>query len=137
MGSRLRNRTLRGMAMKKRIARRVLCIGNDLVNLNLRCALLKEHGLEAVSCGNGHEGIFRFAHGDIHLVILDLDGDGTESALIASELKRQSPRVPIIMLVTGTKTLIAGATAQADIVIVKSEEERELAGCVSRLLKSE
>jgi DNA-binding response OmpR family regulator len=124
-----------GVAMRKRIAKSVLCIGTDPVNLNLRCVFLKKHGWETVSCGSGHEGIFRFAQGDISLVILDLDGDGAESALIAGELKRQSLTLPIIMLVTDKRTLVADATAQADAVVLKSEEELALPDCVRRLLR--
>jgi CheY-like chemotaxis protein len=120
--------------MRKRFAKAVLVIGSDLVSLNLRCALLKDTGWETVSCGSGHEGIFRFAQGGIHLVILDLDGDGSESALIASELKRYNPHVPIIMVIADKKTLVENATAQADVVVFKSEEELLLPDCVRRLL---
>jgi DNA-binding response OmpR family regulator len=108
--------------MRKQLARGVLCIGGDPVNLNLRCFLLRQNGWEAESCSNGHEGIFRFAQGDIHLVILDLNSDGAESALIAAELKRQNPATPIIMLVANKEALLAGATDQADAVVLKSEE---------------
>jgi len=120
--------------MRKQAARCVLCIGSDLVNLNLRCALLKDHGWETASSSNGHEGIFRFAKGDIHLVVLDLNTDGAEAALIAAELKRQNPRVPIIMLVANHETLLPGATAQADTVMLKSEEEVLLPDRVRQLL---
>ena len=125
---------LQGVAMRKQSSRCVLCIGSDLVNLNLRCARLKSYGWEAVSCGSGHEGVFRFAQGDIDLVILDLNGDGSESALIAGELKRQRPSVRIIMLVANKETLVPDATALADAVVLKSEEERTLAHCVNQLL---
>ncbi len=120
--------------MRKQAACRVLCIGSDLVNLNLRCALLKDRGWETASSSNGHEGIFRFANGDIHLVVLDLNRDGAESALIAAELKRQNPRVPIIMLVANQEALVPGATAQADVVVLKSEEEVLLPDRVRQLL---
>lgn len=122
--------------MKKQLVRRVLCIGSDPVNLNLRCAMLKGHGWETTSCGNGHEGIFRFAEGDIHLVILDLNGNGAESALIAAELKRKSPHLAIIMLVADRETLMAGATDQADAVLLKAEEESALPVRVRELVAS-
>lgn len=122
--------------MRKRLAKGVLCIGGDPVNLNLRCALLKQNGWEAESCCNGHEGVFRFAKGDIHLVILDLNSDGAESALIAAELKRQSPATPIIMLVANRGALLAGATDQADAVVLKSEEGSLLPARVRQLVAS-
>jgi CheY-like chemotaxis protein len=122
--------------MRKRVARCVLCIGNDFVNLNLRCVLLNKHGWETVSASNGHEGIFRFAQGDIDLAVLDLNTDGAEAALIASELKRLAPSVPIIVLIANRESLLPGATAQADAVVLKSEEELALPLCVRRLLEA-
>jgi CheY-like chemotaxis protein len=120
--------------MRKRIARCVLCIGSDFVNLNLRCSLLKKYGWEAVSASNGHEGIFRFTQGGIDLVVLDLDTDGVEAALIGGELKRLDPKVPIIMLIANKESLVADATAQADAVVLKSEEQRLLPNHVRHLL---
>ena len=120
--------------MRKRIASCVLCIGSDFVNLNLRCALLKDDGWETVSSSNGHEGIFQFKHGGIDLVVLDLDTDGVEAALIAGELKRLRPSVPIIMLITNRESLVPNATAQADAVVLKSEEELVLPDRVRQLL---
>jgi two-component system, OmpR family, response regulator RegX3 len=122
------------MAMKTRVLKRVLCIGSDFVNLNLRCTRLHKLGWETVSSGNGHEGIFRFAQGGIDLVVLDLDNDGAESALIAGELKRLQPSVPIIMLIAKKDGLAPDATAQADAVVLKSEEELVLPSRVRRLL---
>jgi CheY-like chemotaxis protein len=120
--------------MRKRIARCVLCIGNDFVNLNLRCTSLKNHGWETVSSGNGHEGIFQFNQGGIDLVVLDLDTDGAEAALIVGELKRLDPRVPIIMLIGSRERLVPDASAQADAVVLKSEEELVLPDRVCQLL---
>jgi len=120
--------------MRKRVARCVLCIGSDFVNLNLRCSLLKNHGWETVSAGNGHDGVFRFAQGGIDLAVLDLDTDGAEAALIAGELKRLDPKLPIIMLIGKRESLIPDATDQADAVVLKSEEELVLPDRVRELL---
>lgn len=124
----------RGGTVTQASGKSVLCIGSDLVNLNLRCALLKKKGWEVSSSGSGHEGIFRFAQGDVAAVVLDLNDDGAESALIAAEVKRQNPEVRIIMLVRDMRTLIAGATAQADAVVLKAEEEKILPERVRELL---
>lgn len=104
----------------------VLCVGNDLVNLNLRCALLREQGWRVLSSGTGHDGITRFGQERVDVVVLDLDHDGSESALIAAEMKRLRPAVPILMLVGDMSTLAPGATAQADAVVLKSEETQAL-----------
>ena len=88
----------------------VLCIGNDPVSLNLRCFLLKEHGWNALSAGSGHEGVIRFTREAVDAVVIDLDDDGAEAALIAGELKRLRPEVPIVIVVTDERELANGAT---------------------------
>jgi CheY-like chemotaxis protein len=112
--------------VNERRSRSVLCIGNDPIHLNLRCALLKEYGWNVLSSGSGHEGVIRFGQERVDAVILDLNDDGVESALIAGELKRLRPEVPVIMLVAEMNALAPGATDQADAVVVKSEETLRL-----------
>ena len=103
----------------------VLCIGNDPVNLNLRCSLLKQHGWRVLSSGNGHEGILRFGEEVVNAVVVDLNDDGTEAALIIGELKRLRPDVPVI-LVKDENMLAPGATQQTSAVILKSQEAVDL-----------
>ena len=104
----------------------VLCIGNDPLNLNLRCSLLRECGWNVVVAGGGHEGVFRFSERHVDVVAIDLNADGSEAALITAELKRLRPNVPVILLVTDPKTLTEGATQQADAVVLKAEEAQLL-----------
>lgn len=103
----------------------VLCIGRGPIELNLRCALLREHGWDVVSTGNGHEGVLLFGREAVDAVILDLNTDGSEAALIAGEIRRQRPQMPIIMLVA-EKGLVDGATDLASAVIIKSDEAKRL-----------
>jgi two-component system, NtrC family, response regulator GlrR len=113
----------------------ILCISNDPVPLNFRCTLLKTHGWNVLSAGSGHEGVRRFAREDVDAVVIDLDHDGAEAALITGELKRKRPKVPVILLVASDTTLVPGATKQADAVIAKSEESASLVKVLSELLK--
>jgi len=124
------------MPLTKLRRRAVLCIGNDLVNLNLRCALLREHGWRVLSSGSGHDGVTRFGQETVDAVVLDLNHDGSESALIAAELKRQRPAVPILLLVRDMNALAQGATAQADAVVLKSEEGKTLHQALRNLVKT-
>jgi DNA-binding response OmpR family regulator len=110
----------------------VLCIGNDPVNLNSRCALLAEHGWKVISSGSGHEGIIRFGQEVVDVVIVDLDG--SEAALITGERKRLRPKVPVIILVTDEKAVANGATQQANAVVLKSQEARSLLGALKAVL---
>lgn len=113
----------------------LLCIGNDLVSLNRRCSRLKELGWDVICSGSGHDGLLQFAQQQpIHLVVLDLDHDGAENALIAAQVKRHHPRLPVIMLVGDRETLVPGATDQADAVVPKAEEEPALSECIRELL---
>jgi DNA-binding response OmpR family regulator len=114
----------------------VLCIGNDLVNLNLRCGRLQNHGWEVISSGAGHDGVRRFGHEPVDAVVIDLnDDDGSETALIAAELKRQRQGVPIVILIRNQALLVPGATAQADAVVQKAEEIQQLPNTLETLLR--
>jgi DNA-binding NtrC family response regulator len=104
------------------LSKPVLCIGNDPVSLNLRCGLLKEHGWDAASSGNAHDGLFRLKRESFCAVILDLNDDGAEGALVASQVKRQDPNIPVVMIITDPEKLLAGATEQADAIVLKSDE---------------
>jgi hypothetical protein len=66
-------------------------------------------------------------------VVIDLDDDGAEAALITGELKRLRPALPVIILVTDASKLANGATQQANSVVMKSEEARELIGALEGL----
>jgi CheY-like chemotaxis protein len=114
----------------------VLCIGDDLVHLNLRCAALRAHGWRVLSSANGYEGVLRFGQEKVDVVVVDLNDGGTEFALIAGELKRLRPKVPVVMLVADKAALTQGASDQADAVVVKSEEMRSLIDVVESLLKA-
>ncbi|HTW59816.1 MAG TPA: hypothetical protein VMD99_16935 [Terriglobales bacterium] len=114
----------------------VLCIGSGAIELSFRCALLKEHGWNVISSGSGRDGIFRFGEEAVDAVVLDMNDDGSEAALIAGELKRQRPDVPIVLIVTDQKILARGATDQADAVVLKANEAGRLAKVVSKLLKA-
>lgn len=119
--------------MTRRERGSVLCIGDDPINLNLRCALLKKNGWRVTSSGSGHDGVLRFQREPVELVVIDLDRDGSEAALIVSELKRLRPGVRVLMLVTDPGTLVPDATKQADAVLAKAEEGEPLVNALERL----
>lgn len=120
--------------MSKRRRNSVLCIGNDPVNLNLRCALMSDHGWNVLSSGTGHGGVIRFGQEVVDAVVVDLNDDGSEAALITGELKRLRPDVPVIMLVWDAKAQAHGATLQANAVVMKSREADSLLDVVTGLL---
>jgi DNA-binding response OmpR family regulator len=87
---------------------------------------LREQGWNVLSSGSGFEGVNQFSRQIVDAVVLDLDDDRTEAALIIGELKRLRPDVPVIMLATDEKLLAPGATQRANAVIMKSQEEHSL-----------
>jgi DNA-binding response OmpR family regulator len=103
--------------------------------LNLRCSNLRKHGWNVLSSGSGYEGVFEFSRQRVDAVVVDLNGDGAEAALIIGELKRLRPEVPVIMLATDEKLLVPGASQQADAVITKSQEDRSLIDALRVLLR--
>lgn len=120
--------------MRKRRSNSVLCIGNDPVLLNFRSSILKKCGWRVLTAGTGHEGVLQFNRKDVDAVVIDLDDDGAEAALITGELKRMKPEVPIVLLVTDSKTLAPGATRQANAVLAKSEENSRLLDVLTGLM---
>ena len=125
---------LRGALVPRRRGQTVLCIGDDHVALNLRCSLLKERGWTVVSSGGGHEGVRLFQKEKADAVVVDLNDDGAESALITSSIKRIRSDVPVVILVTDANKLAPGATRQADAVVAKSEESNRLHDALMGLL---
>lgn len=119
--------------MSKRRGNSVLCIGNDPVNLNLRCSRLRQDGWEVLSSGNGHDGILRFGQEVVNVVVVDLNDDGSEAALIIGELKRLRPEVPVILM-KDENALVPGATQQASAVVVKSQEDVDLIKALKAVL---
>jgi DNA-binding NtrC family response regulator len=117
----------------KRRGNSVLCIGNDPVSLNQRCSLLKQHGWRVLSSGNAHEGVLRFGQEQVNAVVVDLNDDGTEAALIIGELKRLRPEVPVILM-KGENVLATGAAQQASAVVPKSLEAVNLVAALKAVL---
>jgi DNA-binding NarL/FixJ family response regulator len=70
----------------------------------------------------------------VDAVVIDLDDDGAEAALIAGELKRLRPELPIVIVVTDERELANGATQQASSVVVKSQEAQTLIQVLRKLL---
>jgi CheY-like chemotaxis protein len=121
--------------MIKRAGKVVLCIGNDPVRLNLRCAFLKPYGWHLLTTASGHEGILICGREPVDSVVLDLEGDGAEVALITGELKRLHPNLPVVVLLASAEAFAPEATRQADAVILKHHETWVLPETLAAVMK--
>lgn len=83
---------------------------------------------------SSHEGVLLTMREPVDAVVLALNDDGAEAALIAGELKRLHPKLPIIMIVPDVPTWVPEATAQADEIVVQSNEREALPSALRRLL---
>ncbi len=104
----------------------ILSICSDIFSQFRCCAFLREHGWLVLGSSSGHSGIVQFAAELVDVVVLDVDGDGAETAVIAGELKRTKEKVPIILLVGDGQTLVDGALNSADAVVPRLDESELL-----------
>jgi DNA-binding response OmpR family regulator len=106
--------------------RTILSICSDIFSQYRRCAFLREHGWLILSSTSGHGGIVQFAAELVDVVVLDVDGDGAETAVIAWELKRTKAGVPVILLVGERQALVEGVVECADAVVPRLDESELL-----------
>lgn len=113
--------------------RTVLCIGDEPVGLNRRCQFLQEHGWSVTSSGNAYAGLQSLVHSPVDVVVLDLNFDSAENALIAGALKRQRHPLPVVVIAAeedvGTLSLLA------DAVIPKPEDYFSLLSAIERVVR--
>jgi DNA-binding response OmpR family regulator len=95
---------------------------------------LREHGWTVFGAGSGYDGVIRFGRESVDAVVIDLNGDGTEAALIIGELKRLRPEVRVIILITAGVVLAPGATSQADAIVDKAQENARLIATLNGLM---
>ncbi|HTS34087.1 MAG TPA: response regulator [Candidatus Solibacter sp.] len=100
--------------------RRVLCIGDEPVGLNRRCQFLREHRWSVKGSGNAYAGLQSIAHSPVDVVVLDLNSDEAENALIAGALKRQHHPLPVVIVAAQEDVPVLSSLADA--VVPKPED---------------
>lgn len=76
----------------------VLCIDDEPSILTVRKLLFERAGLEVLTATSGAQGLGIFAAQPIDAVVVDFSMPEMDGAAVATEIKRQRPRVPVIML---------------------------------------
>jgi response regulator RpfG family c-di-GMP phosphodiesterase len=112
----------------------ILCIDDEVAGLLPRKLLLESAGHRVIQARSGEEGIKLFRTEKVAAVILDYWMSGMKGTVVASELKRINPAVPIIVL-SGVADLPGEAAGVVDQWIMKgSTRSEELLNFVSALL---
>ena len=102
----------------------ILCIDDEEPALLVRRRLLEKAGYRVFTALSGKEGIELFRFQPIDVVILDYwmaDMDGLE---VATELKKLSPKTPIIVL-SGYASILDEGLGRVDLWLRKGEGDPE------------
>ena len=94
----------------------LLCIHQDPSQLRL----LEESGYQLLTANNGPDGLRLVTPGPVDAVVIEHQMGILDASLIAAEIKRVRPQVPIVMLVDHLE-LPEGALASADALVAKSD----------------
>jgi DNA-binding response OmpR family regulator len=94
----------------------LLCIHRDPAQLSL----LKESGYELVTATNAPDGLRLFMSRPVDAVVLEHQLDVLEGSVLATEIKRVRPTIPIVMLVDHLE-LPDGALKSVDAIVAKSD----------------
>ncbi len=98
----------------------LLCVDDNQSSLNICKIILEDCGYKVLTASSGREGLEVFASNAIDAVILDYQMPGIDGELVATEMKRTNPRIPIIML-SGCVSLPESALLLVDEFVTKGE----------------
>src|SRR5580693_3300423 len=109
----------------------LLCINRDPAQLRS----LQENGYQLLTATNGHEGLRLFASQPVDAIVLDYHLGMLDGALVANEIKRVRPTIPIVML-TDNLELPDGALKSVDALVSKSDGPHFLLATVHFVLSA-
>jgi len=94
----------------------ILCIHRDPDQLSL----LQENGYELLTATNGQDGLRLFVSQPVDAIVLDYHLGLLDGTLVANEIKRLRPMIPIVMLADNLE-LPDGALNSVDALVTKSD----------------
>jgi CheY-like chemotaxis protein len=101
----------------------VLCVEDERLQLQLRKMLFESAGFRVLEAQSANAAMELFQSQDIDAVVMDYWLSGKNGTAVAEEMKRLSPRIPIVML-SGFSSL-PGESAIVDAWLRKSEVQPE------------
>jgi len=76
----------------------LLCVDDNRSSLKICKIILENSGYKVLTASSGREGLKVFASNAIDAVILDYQMPEMNGELVAAEMKRTNPEIPILML---------------------------------------
>jgi len=98
----------------------LLCVDDNQSSLNICKIILEDFGYKVLTASSAREGLEVFASNEIDAVILDYQMPEMNGELVAAEMKRTKPRVPILML-SGWVSLPESALLLVDEFVSKGD----------------
>jgi len=114
----------------------VLCIDDDVRDLEIQKEALEQAGYKVLAVDDARVGLALFMTHDVDLVLLDFNFPKTDGGIIAHEMRRRKPNVPIAV-VSGYLTEAAITEPMVDFIMEKPIAAAELAQAVAQLLAME
>jgi CheY-like chemotaxis protein len=120
-------------AQEPAFLRTVLCVEDNPIELQLRKLLFESAGFAVLQARSASAALEIFAAQPVDAVVLDYWLSDRNGTLVAEEMKRSQPRIPIVML-SGYSPL-PGEGVVVDGWLRKAEAEpEEIVNCVKRLI---
>jgi DNA-binding response OmpR family regulator len=110
----------------------LLCIHRNPDHLSL----LQQNGYEVLTATTGGEGLRLFMSRPVDAIVLDYQLGLLDGALVAAEIKKVKPQLPIVMLAEH-RELPDQALRCVDAVVSKSDTDRSLLATVRSILNSD
>src|SRR6266851_4800792 len=98
----------------------LLCVDDNQSSLNICKIILADFGYKVIAAGSGREGLEVFASNAIDAVILDYQMPEMNGELVAAEMKRTKPQIPILML-SGWVSVPQSAREAVDEFVAKGD----------------
>ena len=110
----------------------VLCIDDEPDAIQIRRLLLESEGYKVFDATTGEEGLRQFQNHKIDVVIVDYWMSGMNGLVVAREIKKLNPAMPIIVL-SGYSELPGEAVGLADRWILKGRSAQDLLDALASL----
>jgi DNA-binding response OmpR family regulator len=94
----------------------LLCIHRDPAQLSL----LQENGYELITATSGREGLRLLMTRSVDAIVLEYNLGLLDGAVVATEIKKAKPQLPIVMLADHLE-LLDGALKSVDALVTKAD----------------